>query len=510
MTKWVALALGALLALVGAVCIGLGYDVIQTERGGVLVIAGAVALTGGVLTFALFAVLGELQALLAMRSKQPMEAPAISEPSATAQRLEPAVEEAVAPSPVVPPAPAKALEAAPAAPVFHEPAASEPSAPVASAKPASTEPKVWERPYPYRSPPFVPSRSATPAAVVAGAATVAVVAAVTRQKDEEPVSESPVHEPVAVEVEDHVERAIEHALTHEPPGESEEVAKTAESADDHPSASPRQPSGLRAALGLQQLPPEETPPADEMPAKEEPKPAPEPLIDVEASPSVAAGYAWLERALATEDGRKSRALEWLRARQRSGAVDDSSKATSLDLLRKPESAPEPEPTSPPAADVVAERVSSTMTETPATTETAPETAAEPQPAPGPELVAGPEAFPDSASQVEVEVVFAADIEPEPEPEQEVEAQDDRAELEEKAQEAAPEPHPTPDSELQPEPEPEQPTEPAPTIIGRYSSGGSDFTLYSDGSIDAQTDEGIFHFASMADLRAHIEAQNAQG
>ena len=80
----------------------------------------------------------------------------------------------------------------------------------------------------------------------------------------------------------------------------------------------------------------------------------------------------------------------------------------------------------------------------------------------------------------------------------------------KAQEAAPEPHPTPDSELQPEPEPEQPTEPAPTIIGRYSSGGSDFTLYSDGSIDAQTDEGIFHFASMADLRAHIEAQNGQG
>ena len=49
MTKWVALALGALLALVGAVCIWLGYVGIQTERGGVLVIAGAVALTGGVL-----------------------------------------------------------------------------------------------------------------------------------------------------------------------------------------------------------------------------------------------------------------------------------------------------------------------------------------------------------------------------------------------------------------------------------------------------------------------------
>ena len=62
----------------------------------------------------------------------------------------------------------------------------------------------------------------------------------------------------------------------------------------------------------------------------------------------------------------------------------------------------------------------------------------------------------------------------------------------------------------PEPEPEQPAAPAPTIVGRYSSGGSDFTLYSDGSIDAQTDQGIFHFASMAELRAHIEAQNEQG
>jgi hypothetical protein len=61
-----------------------------------------------------------------------------------------------------------------------------------------------------------------------------------------------------------------------------------------------------------------------------------------------------------------------------------------------------------------------------------------------------------------------------------------------------------------EPEPQQEAAPAPTIVGRYSSGGSDFTLYSDGSIDAQTDQGLFHFASMADLRAHIEAQNAQG
>ena len=47
------------------------------------------------------------------------------------------------------------------------------------------------------------------------------------------------------------------------------------------------------------------------------------------------------------------------------------------------------------------------------------------------------------------------------------------------------------------------------MVGRYSSGDSHYTLYSDGSIDAQTDQGIFRFASMADLRAHIEAGAAE-
>ena len=49
----------------------------------------------------------------------------------------------------------------------------------------------------------------------------------------------------------------------------------------------------------------------------------------------------------------------------------------------------------------------------------------------------------------------------------------------------------------------------PGVVGRYSSGDSHYTLYSDGSIDAQTDQGIFRFASMADLRAHIEAGAAE-
>ena len=72
-----------------------------------------------------------------------------------------------------------------------------------------------------------------------------------------------------------------------------------------------------------------------------------------------------------------------------------------------------------------------------------------------------------------------------------------------------------EADQEPEPQEEVAAEPAaeaesvtppPSIIGRYNSGGTEYTLYSDGSIDAETAEGHLHFASMADLRAHIEAQ----
>ena len=508
MTKWVALALGALLALVGAVCIGLGYDVIQTERGGVLVIAGAVALTGGVLTFALFAVLRELRALLAVRSMQPMEgAAALSEP---------APEEALAPSASASPEPLAALptpvklpEPPPSPPVFHEPPASESSVPATEVKPASPEPRVWERPSPFRSSSFGAPRSPTPLAVFAGgAAAGAVVAAATRSVSVEIVPETAVAEPVVEEVDDQVERAIALALADETPAESPaEVSAPVESseteisaehsedrAEDSPEAPPRPPRSLREALGLQELPPEETPPQekqDEKPAEDATKPALTPLIDVEASPSVAAGYAWLERALATEDGRKSRALEWLRARQRAGAVDDSPRT---DVAKtEQESAPAPEPDRAAASEVApkAEPETLEVREPEARTELE---AVE-------DLVSAPEHGHECKPEQDASEEPQTQIEPEGAPSSPIESVSEP--------EASSEPEEQP-QELVSEPEPEQEAAPAPTIVGRYSSGGSDFTLYSDGSIDAQTDQGLFHFASMADLRAHIEAQNAQG
>lgn len=44
----------------------------------------------------------------------------------------------------------------------------------------------------------------------------------------------------------------------------------------------------------------------------------------------------------------------------------------------------------------------------------------------------------------------------------------------------------------------------PQVIGRYEAEGTTYTMYSDGSIDAQTGETAYHFSSMAELKAFIE------
>ncbi|WOJ90729.1 hypothetical protein RZS28_05415 [Methylocapsa polymorpha] len=49
-------------------------------------------------------------------------------------------------------------------------------------------------------------------------------------------------------------------------------------------------------------------------------------------------------------------------------------------------------------------------------------------------------------------------------------------------------------------------EEGPAIVGRHESDGTSYVMYADGSIDAQSERGIFHFNSMADLKAFIESQ----
>jgi hypothetical protein len=121
----------------------------------------------------------------------------------------------------------------------------------------------------------------------------------------------------------------------------------------------------------------------------------------------------------------------------------------------------------------------------------------PEPAPQPEAQFAPEHEPAHVMEP------APETEPEPEPEIEL----------------APEPEPEPD--LVPETEPEHELEPAPPataaeeaavdeaapeVIGHYEAHGAHYTMYADGSIDADTTHGVYRFASMEELKQFIARQ----
>ena len=52
---------------------------------------------------------------------------------------------------------------------------------------------------------------------------------------------------------------------------------------------------------------------------------------------------------------------------------------------------------------------------------------------------------------------------------------------------------------------ETPGEPhaPPSLIGSYSSAGANYKIFADGSIEAETSEGTFKFASMAEFKRHL-------
>jgi hypothetical protein len=43
----------------------------------------------------------------------------------------------------------------------------------------------------------------------------------------------------------------------------------------------------------------------------------------------------------------------------------------------------------------------------------------------------------------------------------------------------------------------------PSLVGRYSSAGANYKIFADGSIEAETSEGTFKFASMSDFKRHL-------
>lgn len=43
----------------------------------------------------------------------------------------------------------------------------------------------------------------------------------------------------------------------------------------------------------------------------------------------------------------------------------------------------------------------------------------------------------------------------------------------------------------------------PSLVGRYSSGGANYMIFADGSIEAETPEGAFRFASMGEFKRYL-------
>ncbi|MHB2211253.1 hypothetical protein [Methylobacterium sp. CM6257] len=61
------------------------------------------------------------------------------------------------------------------------------------------------------------------------------------------------------------------------------------------------------------------------------------------------------------------------------------------------------------------------------------------------------------------------------------------------------------------PEPEPAPEPAArNVVGRYASGGNTYVMFEDGSIEAETPQGRFTFASLDELKAFVDGGGESG
>ena len=43
------------------------------------------------------------------------------------------------------------------------------------------------------------------------------------------------------------------------------------------------------------------------------------------------------------------------------------------------------------------------------------------------------------------------------------------------------------------------------VVGQYETQGTSYVMYSDGSVEARTQHAVFHFRSMAELKAFLES-----
>ena len=73
-----------------------------------------------------------------------------------------------------------------------------------------------------------------------------------------------------------------------------------------------------------------------------------------------------------------------------------------------------------------------------------------------------------------------------------------------AYEPEPEHEHIPDAPPEHQHEPEPDSDLRPAVIGSYEAHGTHYTMYADGSIDAETAHGVYRFASMDELKRFIE------
>lgn len=80
------------------------------------------------------------------------------------------------------------------------------------------------------------------------------------------------------------------------------------------------------------------------------------------------------------------------------------------------------------------------------------------------------------------------------------------------QQPAPAPEPPalrPGLDAAPDPEPDAKPETR-TVVGRYASGGNTYVMFEDGSIEAETPQGRFTFASLDELKAFVDGGGESG
>jgi hypothetical protein len=105
------------------------------------------------------------------------------------------------------------------------------------------------------------------------------------------------------------------------------------------------------------------------------------------------------------------------------------------------------------------------------------------------------------SPVQASPVQASPVQPSPLEASPLEATPSRAEP------VVPVLRPVAEEEPRPAPAQDAPaTTAAATEMGRYQANGTTYVMYSDGSIEAQTDQGIYRFGSMAELKTFFEEQ----